>query len=573
MPVTVVRVLPNVSGLAKIFDYSVPEQFQNLVTVGMLVRIELNGRRVAGWIVECDPIVAAGVVLRPLLKVSSAGPPREVVELARWTAERWHGRWSSVMTSASPATMVNPTPPVAKALPTLPAASGLVEQAFEQPGVTVVRLAPNADVSPYLLRAAAKGNAITVVPGLAEARHLAARLRRAGAKTHLLPRDWDTSRAGGIVLGARTAVWAPVPDLAALVVVDEHDESLQDERNPTWHARDVAIERARRAGVPCVLISPVPSAAALAVADRVLSESRRDERAGWPLIRIADRRREDPTRAGLYSPALIQLLRSRGRVLCVLNRKGRAQMLACASCGELVKSSDGEHLMTEREGELVSIATDERRPLFCTVCGGSTLKRIRLGVTRAREELEALVGEPVGEVVAGAEPSADRVIVGTEALLHQVTKADVVAFLDFDQELSAPRYRSAEEAMSLLIRASRLVGPKRDGGTILVQTRNPEHRVLDAALRCDLARFATEEMAVREAMRFPPFGALAEVSGAKAGDYVAPLVGFADTLVLGPRADGRYLVRCDTPAMLAERLASLPRPQGRVRVAVDPPRV
>ncbi len=577
MQVVAVRVVPNVSGLTKLFDYAVPDALCDLVHVGTMVRVELKGRRVAGWVVQINPEVDDSLVLRPLLKVSSVGPPAEVVDLAAWVADRWHGRLSSVLTSASPPTMVNPrsdAQPLTSARP-LPELPANVADAFSRPGVTVVRVAPNSDVTPYLLGAASQGNAIVVVPGVAEARHLASVVKRAGAASHIVPRDWDSCRRGGIAFGARSAVWAPVPELAAIVVVDEHDESLQEERNPTWNARDVAIERARQAGVPCVLLSPSPTAIAIAAADRVLTPSRSDERAGWPVVRVADRRSEDPTRAGLYSPQLIQLLRSPGRVVCVLNRKGRAQMLACTSCGELVRTEDGEHLMAERDGELVSLTTDERRPLFCAVCGGGSLKRLRVGIARAREELEALAGEPVGEISSGSDdaPANQRVIVGTEAALHQVTKADVVAFLDFDQELLAPRYRSAEQAMALLIRAARLVGPRRLGGTILVQTRNPDHRVLAGAVRSDPERFAVEERKVRQAMEYPPFAALAEVSGAPAAEFLAPLATFADTQVLGPGPDGRYLVKAATPELLAERINALPKVAGRVRVVVDPPRI
>ncbi|MEZ5342275.1 MAG: hypothetical protein R2706_12735 [Acidimicrobiales bacterium] len=402
MLATTVRVVPNVAGIAKEFDYSVPAALASSVAVGALVRIELNGRRVAGWITAIDPVVDDGVTLRPLLKVSSAGPSADVVDLARWAAHRWHGRLTSVLTSASPSTMVPVRPRSTSTSTTVPhppaAPSELVTSAFASPGVTVVRLGPNDDAAPFLAAAAARGSAMALVPLVAEANHLASVLRRHGVDTHRLPRDWDASRSGGLAIGARSTVWASVPDLRSIVVVDEHDEGLQDERNPTWNARDVAIERARRLGIPCVLLSPAPSACALAAADRVLSADRRTERSSWPVIRVADRRREDPTRAGLFSPALIQLLRSPGRVVCVLNRKGRAQMLACGNCGELVKTADGEQLMTERDGQLVSPTTDERRPLFCAVCGGTTLKRIRLGIGRAGEELAALAGEPVGEV-------------------------------------------------------------------------------------------------------------------------------------------------------------------------------
>src|SRR5262249_34968906 len=103
-----------------------------------------------------------------------------------------------------------------------------------------------------------------------------------------------------VIEGRRSTVWAPAAGVETIVVGDEHDEALQEERAPTWHARDVAIERARRAGIPCVLLSPCPSLEAPVVADRVIEPSRADERAGWPILEIVDRRRDDP-RSGLYS--------------------------------------------------------------------------------------------------------------------------------------------------------------------------------------------------------------------------------------------------------------------------------
>ena len=86
-----------------------------------------------------------------------------------------------------------------------------------------------------------------------------------------------------VVEGRRSAVWASVDRFDAIVVTDEHDEGLKEERVPAWHARDVAIERSRRAGVPCVLASPCPSLEALAAADHLVEPSRADERAGWPI--------------------------------------------------------------------------------------------------------------------------------------------------------------------------------------------------------------------------------------------------------------------------------------------------
>src|SRR5205823_14299534 len=131
---------------------------------------------------------------------------------------------------------------------------------------------------------------------------------------------------------------------------------------------------------------------------------------------------------------------------------------------------------------------------------------------RAGEELELLAGQPVAEVTgeapAGPPPDA-AVLIGTEALLHRVAGAKVVAFLDFDQELLAARYRAGERALAMLARAGRLVGGRAHGhGRVVVQTRLPGHEVVDAALHGDPGRLAVVEGARRAALRLPPETAL-----------------------------------------------------------------
>ncbi|MGF1598198.1 MAG: hypothetical protein ACFCVK_14915 [Acidimicrobiales bacterium] len=563
-PGTAVRIVPDVSGLDREFDYVVePDDVPDL-SVGSLVRIELNHRTVMGWVTAVGLDGPPGVTLRPVTGIVSAGPSPDVVELARWAAHRWAGRLAAVLKTASPPRRVPARLPPPPSRPS--------------PGarVTVNRYPPAADLVALVARLAADGgDTIVVTPRLGQARHLAGRLRsHHGLTTRIHPRDWPAAAArGGVVLGARSAVWARVPALGAIVVVDEHDEALQEERNPTWHAREVAVERAVRAGVPCHLISPSPSLVALGRADTVEAPSRSAERTGWPLVEVVDRRNEEPGRGGLFSARVAAVARGTGSVLAVLNRRGRAIMLACATCGELVRTEDGEHLMVERDGRLHSPATGETRPLVCASCGGTALKRLRLGVTRAAEELSALAGEPVAEI--SADTSLDRlprVMVGTEAALHRVLAVDTVVFLDIDQELLAPRYRAGEQAMALLVLAARLVGGRGEGGRLVVQTRLPGHRVLEAAVRADPDRFARAESELRRPMGWPPFGALAEVSGPGAATLAATLAGDERLTVLGPRHDDRYLVRADDPGTLARALASADRPPERVRVAVDPPR-
>jgi primosomal protein N' (replication factor Y) len=375
------------------------------------------------------------------------------------------------------------------------------------------------------------------------------------------------------VVGTRAAAWAPVGGLAAVVVLDEHDEALQQEGAPTWHARHVAIERARRAGVPCVLVSSVPSLDALAWG-HLLSMSRAEEREGWPLLEIVDRTRDDPARTSLVTNALMRHLRSESRVVCVLNRRGQARLLACVTCGDLARCERCDAAVEEPEpARFHCRRCGADRPAVCTSCGASRFKRLRPGVARLREELEAAAGEEVAEVTGASDDEVPdrRVYVGTEAVLHRLDRADVVAFLDFDEELLAPRYRATEQALALLARAARLVRGRAAGGRLLVQTGVPRHDVLDAVLHADPSRWSTREAERRRAFGQPPFGAFALVKGPAADGYVAELA-TCPRVAVGGAERGAYLVRAPDATALADALASVPRRSG-VRIAVDPPRV
>ncbi|MCU1457693.1 MAG: replication restart helicase PriA, partial [Actinomycetia bacterium] len=209
------------------------------------------------------------------------------------------------------------------------------------------------------------------------------------------------------------------------------------------------------------------------------------------------------------------------------------------------------------------------------------------GVARLRDDLAALLPRAsVADVEAATleVPDVD-VLVGTEAVLHRVPRGrrvGLVAYLDFDQELLAERYRAPEQALWLLVRAARLTGPRSRDGRILVQTRLPDDAVVLAANTADPDLVAEREGPAREDLGFPPFGALAELSGdadavAAACDVLRPQLGVT---VMGPTPSGdrgaRALVRAPDPAQLADGLAVAGprgRAAGRLRVAVDPPRV
>ena len=562
--------------LGRAFDYLVPDGMDGRVGVGSLVRITLHGRRVGGWVIGLDSTPPDGTILQPLSKVTGWGPPPDLVGLADWAAHRWAGRPVAFLRTASPPRAVTGVPDAwTPSHPVPTTGDQLAEAAFSTNGVwqpTVLRLAPGADRFPLVLSACRRGDALVLLPSVGDAESLGVRLRRAGVPVAVMPDEWAQARGGATVVGARSAAWAPVVDLAAVLVLDEHDEAHKQEQTPAWHARDVVVERARRAGVPCVLASPCPSLEALE-AGRLVTQPRSVEREGWPIVDVIDRRQDEPGRAGLYSPRLVELMRGGGRVLCVLNRKGRARLLACAACGEMAGCERcGAALGQTEPGTLTCLRCDLSRPTVCAACGGTRMKLLRVGVTRAAEELTALARTEVVEVTGESVPgslSEARIYVGTEAVLHQVPQADVVAFLDLDQELLAPRYRAAEEALALLARASRILGGRRRDGRLVLQTRLPEHEVVQAALHADPSRVSAAERQRRRTLGYPPSTAMAAVSGAAADEYV---LGVEGVDLLGPR-DGTWLLRAPDHATLLSALEQAPRPAGRLRLDVDPLRV
>ena len=259
---TVTRVLPNVTGLDKQFDYLAPPHLA--VTVGSIVRVELHGRRIGGWVVALDPPDALDPEeSKEIAKITGLGPSDDLIELADWASVRWAARRRHFLRAASPERAVTRLPSSRRTgsvvEPRSPASTAILES-----GGGVLRLPPASDPMPAVLSAVAIGATLVIAPSVDQAMLLGARLRRSGLAVAVMPNDW-VAAAGGVdvVIGARAAAWAPCPELRCVVVLDEHDEALQEEGSPTWHARDVVIERALRAGASVLLISPAPTLTAL----------------------------------------------------------------------------------------------------------------------------------------------------------------------------------------------------------------------------------------------------------------------------------------------------------------------
>jgi primosomal protein N' (replication factor Y) (superfamily II helicase) len=355
---TAVRVRTDVAALPKLFDYVVPPEWDHDVRVGSRVRVPLHGRSVRGWVVEADVATQPGVDLLPLKSWLGWGPPPALVELADWAAWRWAGPASFFLRVASPATVVRapPAPPPRAAAATR-AEGGVAalpsgwDLCLDEAGATVVRLPPVIDLIDLVLAVvddpavcSRDGSTIVLVPSTGWAERLTARLRRRGCAA---TGSWEEARAGWpVVVGSRAGAWAPVPRLAAAVILDAHDAAYREETTPTYSALDVLVERTRREGSRCLLASPVPPVRLAAdMGLRRVRPPAHEERIGWPTLERVDRRGADP-RTGMFSEEFVRLARAvlgdptaaaRGPLVCVYNRRGGARLLACRHCGELAR--------------------------------------------------------------------------------------------------------------------------------------------------------------------------------------------------------------------------------------------
>lgn len=522
----VARVVPDVSGIDKEFDYLVPERLRGKAEIGCRVRVDLHGRRVGGWIVALGASLDSEIEpgrMREIASVSGAGVEPSVVDLTSWVAEQWHGHRRAVLASASAPTMRDVAKGSVRRQRSLrlghPVAD--VARSLFDSGGGCVRVPPLDSALFAVVAAAERGPTIVICPTVRMAALAGGWLRRQQFSVAVMPEDWSRARAGvDIVIGARSAVFAPCPDLAAIVVVDEHDEALKEERNPTWDALAVAQERGQRAGIPVISTSPVPTARthlALGMPGHALSESK-----GWPIVSVVDISDVSPAGSLLSSELLDACRDQSSTTVCVLNTVGVARVVTCRQCRAVQRCAQCRshlaHLGTSDESDsdqLWCATCNEGRGAICVECGRPSFLLSRLGTAGLVSQIAR--GTKVTPVEVTATTSVDHirggVFVGTEAVLNRISTADVVVFADLDRDLAAPRVTAPREVLALLVRAARIVGSQ---GRMIVQTRDPAHPVWRAITASSpdvaLAQWCESDLETRRLLGMPPFAVCARLS-------------------------------------------------------------
>lgn len=569
----VISVVPDVSGIDKIFDYSVPPELRDAVSLGCRVRVPLNGRRVSGWVVSLEGVLHDRSRVVDIVSVSGLGVEESVVPLTKWISETFWGPWRSVLASASAPRMRGRAASGRHGAVTRPADDDIsvaTDEIFLRGGGLLV-VPPLASALTVVGTAASYGPVLVVCPTVRMATLGAASLRRRGFSTAVLPDQWEMARAGvDVVLGARSAALGPCKDLRSIVVIDEHEETLREERSPTWNARLVAIERAHRAGVPIILTSPTPSAEA---SERFSGTTKMiPATPGWPKV-VIENLNDLPIARSLLGSRLLAAVRDTNTTVgCVLNTKGVARLLSCTGCGTVQSCTRcGSALSDMGDGSLTCVRCRVVVGTVCVRCGRTGFKNLTRGTAQIVRELGASCSRTIIEVSSDADDSwvTGSVFVGTEAILARIPRADTLVFCDIDRDLMSARLSAAREVLALVAKAARLVG--RDG-EIVVQTRTPEHPIIAAFGSADiqraLAHWLDSDLGMRRDLGLPPFAVVARVSGCGPhAERLSAVPGVQVGLI-----DGDLLVRAPDRSTLSSFVATARQICGDLRVYSDPTR-
>lgn len=398
--------------------------------------------------------------------------------------------------------------------------------------------------------------AIILVPEIGLVPALAAALRgRFGDQLAILhsnlgiaerAQEWERIRTGGarVVLGPRSALFAPIESLGLLVIDEEHDDAYKQDSNPRYHGRDLGLVRARLAHATAVLVSATPSLESRHNVEvgklEQLTLTARVGHGQLPEGILVDLRRE---KAGARKPGSIvfsQRLREeisktveRGRqVILLRNRRGYSPVLLCRACGEDLRCDDCGLPRTyhRREARLLCHYCGSRRsvPRLCPSCGEAALEPIGSGTERVEETFAELFPDVRVAVLdrdtarrAGGAPAIlqrfgdgkTQVLIGTQMVSkgHHFPGVELTGILSADTYLGFPDFRAVEKTYALLTQLAGRAGRGQHPGRVVIQTYHPSHYAIRSALAHDDAGFAAEEMRFRRVFSYPPYSRMVQL--------------------------------------------------------------
>jgi primosomal protein N' (replication factor Y) len=437
-----------------------------------------------------------------------------------------------------------------------------------QAGGAVLFLVPEIGLTPQLAEAVGQrlgGDAVVFHSGLSDRQRFEA---------------WERVRAGAarVVVGARSALFAPLAGLSLIVVDEEHDAGYKQEETPRYHARDLALVRGRETGAVVVLGSATPSMEAWNLAEEgradLLRLPERATGARLATLELVDMREEfretkaDRPLSRRLVAALQETLARGEQAMVLLNRRGYTRAVLCRACGESIACPACSIALTwHRVGEKLRChycGHARARPAACPSCSSPHLADVGTGTQLAEEALaEALPtariarldrdavrsGERLAALLGGFARGTYDVMVGTQMIAkgHHFPRVTLVGVLSADATLRLPDFRAAERTFQLLTQVAGRAGRGDLPGRVLVQAFRPDHPALSSLVHQDFEAYAGRELSGRRLLRYPPSAGLAQLivrdaDLARAEERAAALArrlreaGEGKVAVLGPTA-------------------------------------
>ena len=343
-----------------------------------------------------------------------------------------------------------------------------------------------------------------------------------------------------IVIGTRSAIFAPLTNIGIIVIDEEHSDTYKQESTPRYHARDIAIKRSEYHNCPVILGSATPSLESMARAKKnvyeLLTLNKRANNLMQPEITIVDMKKELQKRNFIISELLDQkikeCLKKQEQIILFLNRRGFSTIISCSNCGFTYKCPHCEISLTYHKTSntlrchycgYTKIKDD-----ICPTCHEKGLNYLGLGT----EKLEEIIKEKYKEAktirmdadTTSKKGSHDKIIksfrneeynilIGTQMISKGLDfpKCTLVGIINADTSLNIPDFRSSERTFSLLDQASGRAGRANLKGSVIIQTFNPDNETIKAVQRHDYYSFYQNEMKIRKILKYPPYYYLANI--------------------------------------------------------------
>lgn len=336
-----------------------------------------------------------------------------------------------------------------------------------------------------------------------------------------------------IVVGARSAVFAPLKNIGIIIMDEEHSNTYKQDNSPRYHARDVAMMRGEYHNAPVLLGSATPSLESFARAGRgvykLLTLTKRAGGGELPDVQIVDMKSEIKKGNFILSELLVKKIKEKlannEQIILLLNRRGYSSMLTCRDCGNVLKCPNCDISLTYHKSSNTnrchycnySIKNVDK----CNVCGSSNIKEYGLGTEKLEEEIVRMFSARVvrmdmdttckkgmhEKIIADFGDHKYDILLGTQMIAKGLDfpLVTLVGVINADSSLNVPDFRSAENTYQLLSQVAGRAGRGNLVGEVIIQSYNPEHYSITYAKKHDYLSFYKEEMSIRKLLNYPPY--------------------------------------------------------------------